>query len=93
MGILLNKKTAETHTNIRYVNAKAQVKEIIIVMVIITGLALITSYSAVTTGHAYPVDRYGVCKNMGDREGGIGWDLRFHRDSKKTKIIEEFCNG
>ena len=50
MGILLNKKTAETHTNIRYVNAKAQVKEIIIVMVIITGLALITSYSAVTTG-------------------------------------------
>ena len=44
------KKKAETHTNIRYVNAKAQVKEIIIVMVIIAWLALITLQRAVTTG-------------------------------------------
>ena len=51
----MNKKT-EAHTNIRRVKAKAQVKEIIIVMVIIAVLALIPSHSVVTPGHAYPVD-------------------------------------
>ena len=68
-------------------------KEIIIVMVIIAVLALIMSYSAVTTGHVYPVDRCGICKQTRECEGSDVWDLRFHRDGKKTGMIEGYRNG